>query len=97
MIAYELDIWRDDTFNITYRIEFSHLGSLGELRWLRNVLLDNSLVRCLSRRTRWRFDSIEVVFAILMSIPEVYHRKTRKNLCCRSLASENQGPDPHQP
>jgi hypothetical protein len=73
MIACELDIWRDDTFNITHGV---HLNPLGEIRWLRDVLLDDSLVRCLSRRTQWRFDSIEVFVVILVSIPEI-NQKTR--------------------
>jgi len=84
MIAYELDIWRDDTFNITHRIEYSRLGPLGELRWLRNVLLDDSLVRC---------DPLETAnFTVWGTVHHIFHQLPQLSRRNKGYKHKREGP-----
>ena len=72
IIANELDLWRDDLFLFTNGLSVSTLHPLQQARLVRNWLHDAAFVRTLLNRRRWNFNSLDVFYAIVTELPEVF-------------------------
>ena len=79
MIASELDFWThmrtyDD---IAGDLQILHLHPIVQARYIRNLLLDDALVRRLIRREGWHFSSVDVFYAVVTGAPEVFQHTER--------------------
>jgi hypothetical protein len=73
MIASELDFWQEwEQPNISQELSILDLHPLVQARRIRNLLLDDALARRLHRQSAWRFSSIDVFYAIVTGVPEVF-------------------------
>jgi hypothetical protein len=77
-IASDLDFWQVwELPNICQELSILDLHPLVQARRIKNLLLDDALARRLHRKTAWRFSSIDVFYAIVTGVPEVFQHTNR--------------------
>jgi len=75
MIANDLEFWRGESFDIAELFRTDQGRPLA--RRTRKLLNDNDLKLVLSRKTAWQFSTIQMLFAVATSVPELC-QNTRK-------------------
>ena len=75
IIANDLEFWREGLFDIADLFQAGQGRPLA--RRTRKLLNDNDLKLVLSRRTEWQFSTIQSLFAVATSVPELC-QNTRK-------------------
>jgi len=78
MIASELDFWNMRTYDdIAGDLQILNLPPIVQAGCIRNLLLDDALVRRLIRRKGWYFSSVDVFYAVVTGAPEVFQHTER--------------------
>ena len=77
LITNELGFWNKDDVDITSLFKMHDRRPRLQARFIKALLNDDNLLRCLSRKSGWTFNNIEEFMAIVTSIPEL-PRNTRR-------------------
>src|SRR5271170_2061958 len=77
LITNELGFWNEDDFDIMSLFKIHDRRPRLQARYIKAVLNDDDLLRCLNRKSGWTFHNIEEFMAIVSSIPEL-PRNTRR-------------------
>jgi hypothetical protein len=71
MTTNELGFWHKDDFDMLHVFNINKRRPRLQVRYIKTVLNDEDLIRCLNRKSGWEFHRIEEFLAIMASIPEL--------------------------
>jgi hypothetical protein len=77
MITNELEFWHEDNFDMLHLFKIDDRRPRLQVRYIKTVLNDDDLIRCLNRKSGWEFHNIEEFLTIVASIPEL-RQNTRR-------------------
>ena len=77
MITNELGFWHEDNFDMLHLFKVDKRRPRRQVRYIKTVLNDEDLVRCLNRKSGWEFHNIEEFLTIVASIPELSQNMRR--------------------
>jgi len=82
MITNELGFWHRDSFDILHLFNVDKRRPRLQVRYIKTVLNDEDLIRCLNRKSGWQFRHIEEFLTLVASIPELPQNTRRITFSC---------------
>jgi len=77
-VVNDLDIWWSEDFILSEQFNLPNWTPFRHAQVVSTLLEDKSLVPVLSRRSHWRFQSVDVFVAMLLNVPEI--RRNTQNI-----------------